>query len=797
MSETTSTASPPAVNGRSHPTAPVTHPALERFLQRVGGHHEVLLVRSLEGTGRVWFAEGWLADGRQAQDWSGRGPGSGGPLRWDSRTESAAAFIERIGRHRAERPGEPLAVVADAGAPVLEVTAYLDCALALPTDLMLTAEQIEEFRRGRAPGDDAPAAGDLYRMTGGWWKALAAAADGPRGGGPLHQPLLAPLARWLGARDPGWSMPAAAFLPVISERTLAAFQSDGESTPTIEQLAAAGLIRRDGPDSWFMPLLIRAALKELVRERDPHRVDRLRESAVHAMAAVGRLDDAIETAVRGRLWSVLHEVMVGRWVDLFTSDARRLRTLLGTLPALTRFARDEIHVLLRILSAAGPDRMVLPLPSVEPDLRRDRTAHRLARRTERLFRSPDAEAVSYGIMEISYLRLAGHYREAADAAVRLRRALDEAQDTHPISLPLASFTELHAGICLHLADRLPEAQVAYLNALDLARKAGHAFLEADVLSKYALWHVHVGEMESARVLLAERDGPLSQVGWGRFMVSRSGDLARAWIAVEELDLAAAEGILSRLPEEPDTDEFWSVHAFLLVLVEALQGRGEAAIRRLDGWRRERPYAAAPLADRLLDEAHHQAAMLAGDLSGVAGWEHNSALSTLEAVRNLRIGSREGALRALQVSSRSNARHQRVRGLLRLCAEHWPVGESDAGFVAAVRGMVRERPTTADLVPLAQLGLQDHLRSAGLVDEVSARRLSAVPRLAVTTVLRPELTPREAQLLDLLRQGMSRRMMAQTTYRSENTVKSQLRGLYAKLGAATAREALERARDFGY
>ena len=62
--------------------------------------------------------------------------------------------------------------------------------------------------------------------------------------------------------------------------------------------------------------------------------------------------------------------------------------------------------------------------------------------------------------------------------------------------------------------------------------------------------------------------------------------------------------------------------------------------------------------------------------------------------------------------------------------------------------------------------------------------------------RPTLTPREREILSQLRAGLSRRQIADAGYRSENTVKAQLRGLYRKLEATTFEQALERARELG-
>ena len=59
-----------------------------------------------------------------------------------------------------------------------------------------------------------------------------------------------------------------------------------------------------------------------------------------------------------------------------------------------------------------------------------------------------------------------------------------------------------------------------------------------------------------------------------------------------------------------------------------------------------------------------------------------------------------------------------------------------------------------------------------------------------------LTPREADVLDALRQGLTRAEIAQQQMRSENTVRSQVRSLYRKLEAGSLEEALATARQYG-
>ncbi|SLM99976.1 response regulator transcription factor [Brevibacterium yomogidense] len=95
------------------------------------------------------------------------------------------------------------------------------------------------------------------------------------------------------------------------------------------------------------------------------------------------------------------------------------------------------------------------------------------------------------------------------------------------------------------------------------------------------------------------------------------------------------------------------------------------------------------------------------------------------------------------------------------------------------------------------------RHAVLTDS-DLKKLSSTQRARLATIspvveqdgARPALTPRELEVLDGLRQGLTRRQIAERQFRSENTVRSQVRSLYQKLGAGTLDEALETARRWG-
>lgn len=92
------------------------------------------------------------------------------------------------------------------------------------------------------------------------------------------------------------------------------------------------------------------------------------------------------------------------------------------------------------------------------------------------------------------------------------------------------------------------------------------------------------------------------------------------------------------------------------------------------------------------------------------------------------------------------------------------------------------------VPRGQI--VDGIRSAANGDRVVLTRRS---RQAIDEMLRWPgrdifLTGRESELLSLLPTGMTNRELASTLYVSENTIKTQLRGLYLKLGVRNRAQA---------
>ncbi len=826
--------------------AGTAHPALARFLVGPPVEARLLLVQAPRGLGAGWFATGWIAAGppaRQAmpsvQPVSLPRPE---PSRQPRPTASRArvldgawaardpgAFIDHLSI-LLESPGAGrVAVVGGPDLPTGSLAGAFPARLAGPEDLVLTVAEIRRHAAGwalqRGTDHRSPASGRwpdgrplngrsvpplspeaIHAATGGWMEAVRILCADPLATGTARKAILSPLLQWVAMENQDGLIAETAFLPEFTEEILAAFPSHrSDPVPTLERLRQLGLVVRTPHGKWFMPTLIQHVLQESVRQSRGQRVRGLTAAAVDALAAVGRIEAAVEAALRGRAWDRATDLLLEHWADLYYTDGPALARLAAGLPRLVIGGVDATAVVSQLLTTIVDERGEMRLPAVNPDYAHDETGQQLRTATTRLYRNPDHRALTLGLIEVGYLRTAGHFIQSAHAAERLRRALAAALATHRIRPLLAGATELQAGISLHLADRLQDARVAYEQAHFWAERAGaHALragthaLRADAAAKLALVSAHLWDTDQTRRWIVQAEGPLAQGGWGASTAERTLDLARAHVAFAELDRDAVRTILRRLPAEPDQDEFWAPHAFLLALWWGHRGQALQAEQRIFDWRQSRPHSHhAPLAERLLSEALHAVRLGTGHAGVVPGWEHSELLANLEALRCLHAGDVNGALRALRLPQRTTPRHRNVAMMIDVLARTGAtpdnVEETVLDQLAAIHGHGGE---LNDLAGFHALGWTPIFLRLGMIDDIGAVRLQAHARPLSGPGEPPSLTPRERQVLHLLREGKTRRQMAAATFRSENTIKGQLRSLYAKLGASTARQALDQARHYG-
>ncbi|MBV1777521.1 helix-turn-helix transcriptional regulator [Paeniglutamicibacter sp. ABSL32-1] len=761
------------------------HPAIARFLAWDDSGYRLLFIRAAAGTGRDTFARSWIGNrSGELLDFSGGG------------IDVAAETDRLVDRLRADKALH-LAVILPPGASIWELASRAPCRVANHRDLLLDAGETEQLIGAGARVGQLDAH-RIHELSGGWLAASRVLAADPQAQSRAQQIIRNGLAVWLANRDPDGELSEAAFLPAFDRRTVEAFYGEFSLVVhTLEELVEAGLVQSDGRGGWMMPLMVRKVLAERVGLRGRERIAVLEQAAVNAMAATRGVGEAVDSAVARRSWPALLNLLLERWVDIFIGNPRQLGVIAAKIPRFISEQTEYMRVGLRILGQSDRDGMAQQLPGFEPDYDTNQTAQRLHRDTLRLYRKPNAHALTVGILEMLHLRLAGLYEEAAVAGTRLRDALHRALDTQRVNPALVSLIELQIGISLQLAGRDVQARAAYERGFHWAQVSGKAFLLADLAGKLALLDVLEGGSDTALRWLAEHDAAIGDVGWGRKMVERTAMMARAFLALARLDYAGFDEVMETLPPMVDNDEFWSVHAQLLALQKLNAGIFDAARTLISSLRRDRRFAAAaPLARRLFDDTLLLAEILErGGVRSGTGIENRDPL--LVALGHLLGGNPDAALAALQEVPPAGG--MRWRGNLALyldIAARNPLGPTPAALLR-VKQQHRDSGVLYELAILGMVpGWSEVGRSLDLEPDELQRLGYALDLAPAPLPRRPVLTVREQEILRQLRAGMTRRQIAEAGYRSENTVKTQMRSLYRKLEASDVEQALENARAWG-
>jgi LuxR family maltose regulon positive regulatory protein len=360
-------------------------------------------------------------------------------------------------------------------------------------------------------------------------------------------------------------------------------------------------------------------------------------------------------------------------------------------------------------------------------------------------------------------------------------------------------------VCGDLTAALPALEAAF----DHPGGAGDD-VRAEAAATLALAHAVAGEPAQSRLWMNRGAAATSTRTDPRWTSSLRGkhDAAGLLLALERLDLAAAARSYDALLDHPLRDELWPYVTYartqyallagtpadvlgeldrdrarhdgrlgpggiagpLLVAAEAnlllALDRGTAARDTLNGAHRAHPVLRVTHARlALLSGAAEEALHLARD----AAWERSASarlrreMLLIEAVAALRTDRGDLALTAAKRAADA-------------------IGAS--GGVRALLSVPRE-----DLIVLGSrvTSLSDLLDHPGLIG-----RQSLYP--AEITLVR--LTERERDVLGGLASGLTVQQIAQRSFVSYNTVRTQQRSLYRKLGTSSRSEAVTRARQWG-
>lgn len=495
-----------------------------------------------------------------------------------------------------------------------------------------------------------------------------------------------------------------------------------------------------------------------------------------------------EAAIGARDLAAANAEMMQSWVPLLSGDApRRVGVLLASLDVRSLSRYPLLMLRAGVGHYAAPDRRArswqyLGLAAA--------AAH------SKLSRTGAAERIMLLTAESVGLRLGGRL-SLADAAARaaltllVSAPLDELERIGYLSNLLAQL-----GRSCFEAGNVRDATAAFERGL--AESGADARAGFSNLAMLAAIPSFVGELpdtvQRLRDLRADEWAPsLAEHGSGYLAVHLR--LAEALVALERLDADGANAMLEQIAVDRDTIEGWPSIAAVEATASLVRGDPAGGLEGLDAWTRRRGHepgsrkhsriaparAALQLALGYVDSAE----MTLRKDGDARTPDVQVALARVSLARG-RLHAALNILRQLGVeahASRLQAEALAIEAAALLRLPRLPRRDAALDRLAALL----ER--TGMLLPVAVLPSADFERVA---DALAARGWARPPgaRALLPDVEPLTLTKRERALLEALAEpDATRASIAAAMHVSVNTVKTQLRSLYRKLGVSTREAAL--------
>jgi LuxR family transcriptional regulator, maltose regulon positive regulatory protein len=347
---------------------------------------------------------------------------------------------------------------------------------------------------------------------------------------------------------------------------------------------------------------------------------------------------------------------------------------------------------------------------------------------------------------------------------------------------------LHAGLSLLYGGQTGSARAAFESA---SAQAVRPSTELTALGALASVAALEGDLPRARTWIAEAESRT----WTREILDEYPGsllrLAQAKVALEDGDVEGADAALDRIWPIIDTIEHWPLLAFVRAYADISAGRAAEgrerfrALRTLRGARLPRP------AQRLLDAGDALLSLAVGDLPAARRLTlHRADAPGVRFVRArvlLADGQPERALRLVAGTTPATPDGRLTAAVLSTVIISQLGLSSAEGSRAHVDALRRTYGLQTPLLLLPP-GARDLFAD---LDTVPA---APVPAAAVAAT--PRLTPREHVVLAELARAGGIHEVADRLHVSANTVRSQRRSIYRKLGAASREEAVAIAVDHG-
>ena len=675
--------------------------------------------------------------------------------------------------------------------------ALLHARLITPRDLALTTAEVAEL----LDGADADAVNDVSARTSGWPVLVRLVAS--RENDSAHQSV-ASFADDLFARLSATAQSVVQAGSVIEESTSdlsAALTglSPGEARLAWQEAAEAGLAvagTRAGAERWKLVTALGEVVRSALAREHP-----LREADIHRRAArwFHENDQPLESirhAVAGQDWDGAMEVLEASVNDLFMLMPAKVHEVLQQVPDIA-FAGRDVSAVVHQLIAHGNMQEPQFLPLI--DAGQGVATRALSDMAPAVVdHGPPWEITAREWRE----SIRARHRGAFDDALRFRaQFIDRVAETaRPLEAATRAFLPMHylqCGITSLLAGHFADAQRDFLEATLVGSGALASFVQRDAFGDLALLAAVEGDIPLAREYLIRMESRPRVMGYWRTAVQFGEFVATSLVATSTGNLEAAQKALDAAARTANRDELWAFYLLARARHAVAAGGELAALAEIARFRALHSHLAGNgSAAAFLVAAAEAALLLATDEAARAGTVLDEAppssfLAGLVALQRLQVGEYELAARLggealwaddAAVSSRALGGLARATALLR-------VGDADeaaSSFRLAMGIMTR-----FDLTALARVVPRADLREL-MNDADVPNDLADAPSLLPDPLPPTTLPPRERIVLAHLANGLGNAAIARALFVSENTVRSQVRSVYRKLGVGSREEAITEA-----
>ncbi len=395
---------------------------------------------------------------------------------------------------------------------------------------------------------------------------------------------------------------------------------------------------------------------------------------------------------------------------------------------------------------------------------------------------------------VADLRLRGRPVEAM-AVVRRHMADLQAQRGQLVdgSGGSSGLVLVHAGITALLAGEASAAIGMLLTAIDTHRPERFPFVVREATAKLALAHAVVGSIPEAAAVNDQARRMARTESWVEAMVDDTIWLTDYMCAVDTLH-PRAEDMRQERPSPLVHREFWPIALVAQVRHLVFTSRPDQAAALCEA------VAATGLPPGGADGLFASALPDARDILGYPPTDRAPDARPARVLARTLDRFTSGQVTAVletELPPTFDARFARAFALLRAQAKLTKDRHSEGvQLLQATVGEVLDRQTYGVLrylsaESLAQISdTPEGARAAELTEKYQ------LPTVKVRAVLTSPLTPAELDVLRLLRLGRARDEIAAELFRSVNTVKSQLRSAYRKLGVTNRGDALAKLTELG-